>query len=196
MKFIFVFMCVFLKVNAQSINKNLLLLRVEKENDLMIDKYQTFFFVIELDSLHNPLNDNGMMPVLINDFSDAHLEDCKNGLTFNVLTVFRDELFKGITNYGEENFEKILKNFKSMHFLSSIKIKDLAYNKKINIYYTVMKVDYCVGEQFVEDKRKSCNNGRVVILSSSLTLNNEYKIPKANLYDFFKVIDFNKLIMN
>ena len=96
----------------------------------MIDKYQRKLFVFELDSLNNPLKGNGMMPVLINDFSDAMLENCTKEKVININDVYTSGTFNSVANYGEENFEKILKNFKSMHFLSSIKIKDLALKEK------------------------------------------------------------------
>lgn len=196
MKYIFLFLCIFTSIHAQTKKNNLLLLRIEKENDLKIDKHQTKLFVIELDSLNEPLKGNGMMSVLINDFSDAMLEKCIKEKVVNVNDVYTSGSFNSVTNYGEENFEKILKNFKYMHFLSSIKIKDLAYNKMIKIYYTLVKVNYCVGEQFIDDKWNSCDNGKIVILSSSLKLNNEYKIPKTNLYEVLKMIDFNKFMVN
>src|SRR5690606_19641446 len=82
--FIYMFVFIFSGViYAQVKNNNLLFIRVDKINDLTIDKYQTKIFVIEVDSINVPLKDNGMMPILIDDFADVQLEDCKRGESFN-----------------------------------------------------------------------------------------------------------------
>lgn len=183
----FFFLCICIGLNAQTKKNNLLFLRIEKENNLKIDKHQTKLFVIELDSMKIPLKGE-MMPVLINDFSDVQLEDCKRGKSFDINDVYTLGDFSAVKQYGEDNFEKIKYNFPNMNYLSNIKIKDLAYSKKIKIYYTVITGDYCVGLQ--------TNNEKIVILSSPLLLDNNYKIPKKDLYDIFKSINFNSFMVD
>lgn len=196
MKYIFLLLFVSLNLSAQTKNSNLLLLRVEKENDLTIDKHQLKLFVIELDSLNVPLKDSGMMPVLIDNFADAQLEDCKSGQTFDIKDVYTRESFNSIINYGEENYEKIHINFKKMNFLSNIKIKDLSYSKKIKIYYTLIKSDYCIGELTTKNERDYYNDKKIVILSSPLSIDNKYKIPKTYLYEVLKSINFNYFMVD
>lgn len=108
MKFIvgFIYMFVFIfsgVIYAQVKNNNLLFIRVYKINDLTIDKYQTKFFVIEVDSINVPLKDSGMMPVLIDDFADVQLEDCKRGKSFNINDVYTTDTFNAVSNYGGDN---------------------------------------------------------------------------------------------
>lgn len=196
MKYIFLLLFVSLNLSAQTKNSNLLLLRVEKENDLTIDKHQLKLFVIELDSLNVPLKDSGMMPVLIDNFADAQLEDCKSGQPFDIKDVYTRESFNSIINYGEENYEKIHINFKKMNFLSNIKIKDLSYSKKIKIYYTLIKSDYCIGELTTKNERDYYNDKKIVILSSPLSIDNKYKIPKTYLYEVLKSINFNYFMVD
>jgi len=196
MKYIFLLLFVSLNLSAQTKNSNLLLLRVEKENNLTIDKHQLKLFVIELDSLNVPLKDSGMMPVLIDNFADAQLEDCKNGQPFDIKDVYTRGSFNSIINYGEENHKKIHINFKKMNFLSNIKIKDLSYSKKIKIYYTLIKSDYCIGELTTKNERDYYNDKKIVILSSPLSIDNKYKIPKTYLYEVLKSINFNYFMVD
>ena len=185
-----------LNLNAQTPNSNLLLLRVEKDNNLTIDKHQRKLFVIELDSLNIPLKDSGMMPVVIDNFSDVQLEDCKRGKSFDINDRYMTDTFNAVTNYGGDNLEKIIDNLKKMNYLSDIKIKDLLYSKKIKIYYTLIKVDYCVGKLTSKDNRDYYNDKKIVILSSPITIDNTYKISKQYLYEVFKSINFNYFMVD
>ena len=107
--FIYMFVFIFSGViYAQVKNNNLLFIRVDKINDLTIDKYQTKIFVIEVDSINVPLKDNGMMPILIDDFADVQLEDCKRGESFNINDVYTTDTFNAVSNFRGDNREKII----------------------------------------------------------------------------------------
>lgn len=190
--FIYMFVCIFSGVvYAQVKNNNLLFIRVDKINDLTIDKYQTKFFVIEVDSINVQLNDSGMMPVLIDDFADVQLEDCKRGKSFSINDVYTTGTFNAVNNYGGDNRERIVDNLKKMNYLSSIKIKDLSYSKRIKIYYTMIKSEYCIGNLNDKSDRDYYNDKKVVIMSSSITIDNKYKIPKSSLFEVHKAINYN-----
>jgi len=190
----FIYMLIFLfsaVVYAQEMNNNLLFIRVDKINDLTIDKYQTKFFVIEVDSINVPLKDSGMMPVLIDDFADVQLEDCKRGKSFNINDVYTTDTFNAVSNYGGDNQERIVDNLKKMNYLSSIKIKDLSYFKRIKIYYTIIKSEYCIGNLTDKSDRDYYNDKKIVIMSSPITIDNKYKIPKSSLFEVYKAINYN-----
>jgi len=195
----FIYMFVFIfsgVVYAQVKNNNLLFIRVEKINDLTIDKYQTKFFVIEVDSINVPLKDSGMMPILIDDFADVQLEDCKRGKSFNINDAYTTDTFNAVNNYGDRNLEKIINNLKKMNYLSSIKIKDLAYSKNIKIYYTLISGDYCIGNLTTKMDKDHYDDKKIVILSSSLSINNKYKIPRSGLFEVYKVINYNYFMVD
>lgn len=196
MKYVFLLLFVAFNVSAQTKNGNLLLLRVEKENNLTIDKYQHRLFVIELDSMNIPLKDSGMMPVLINDFSDAQLEACKNGKTFEISDVYTSGSFNSVNSYGGDNYEKVTANFKKMRFLANIKVKDISYSKKIKISYTLINGSYCVGELITKNEIDFYNDKKIVILSSPITIDNSYKIPKQYSYEVLKSVNFNYFMVD
>ncbi|KAA5538319.1 hypothetical protein [Paenimyroides baculatum] len=195
--FIYMFVCIFSGVvYPQEMNNNLLFIRVDKINDLTIDKYQTKFFVIEVDSINIPLKDSGMMPVLIDDFADVQLEDCKRGKSFNINDVYTTDTFNAVSNYGGDNLERIIDNLKEMNYLSSIKIKDLSYSKNIKIYYTIIKSEYCIGNLTDKSDRDYYNNKKIVIMSSPITIDNKYKIPKSDLFEVYKAINYNYFMVD
>ncbi len=196
MKYIFLFLLVNFKFFGQTENGNLLLLKVERTNNLQIDKYQSELFVIALDTLNIPLKDSGMMPVLIDDFSDVQLEDCKRGKSFDINDGYTTDTFSAVTNYGGDNREKIIDNLKKMNYLSDIKIKDLLYSKKIKIYYTLISGDYCVGKLTTKNERSYYDDQKIVILSSPITIDNKYKISKIYAYDILKSINFNYFMVD
>lgn len=190
--FIYLFIFIFSGLAyAQVKNNNLLFIRVDKINDLKIDKYQTKFFVIEVDSMNTPLKDSGMMPILIDDFSDVQLEDCKQGKSFNINDVYTTDTFNAVSNYGGDNRERIVDNLKKMNYLSSIKIKDFSYSKRIKIYYTLINGDYCIGNLTTKKDKDHYDDKKIVILSSSLSINNKYIIPKSGLFEVYKAINYN-----
>lgn len=195
--FIYMFVFIFSGViYAQVKNNNLLFIRVDKINDLTIDKYQTKIFVIEVDSINVPLKDNGMMPILIDDFADVQLEDCKRGESFNINDVYTTDTFNAVSNFGGDNWEKIIDNLQKMHYLSSIRIKDLSYSKKIKIYHTIIKGEYCVGKLNEKSNRDYYIDKKVVIMSSSITIDNKYKIPKSSLFEVYKAINYNSFMVD
>lgn len=197
MKYIFVFLFMSLNLSAQTKkNSNLLLLKVEKKNDLMIDKYQVKLYVIELDSLNIPLKDNGMMPLLIDDFSDIQLENCENQKNFDINDLYTSGSFNAVNEYGDGNFQKISNNSKNMHNLSNIKIKDLAYSKKIKVSYSLINGEYCVGKLTTKNERNYYDDQKIVILSSPITIDNKYKISKTYVYDVLKSINFNYFMVD
>ncbi len=192
---LFLFMSISLSAQTQK-NSNLLLLKIEKKNDLTIDKHQVRLYVIELDSLNIPIKGCSMMPLLINDFSDIQLKNCINEKKININDIYTTDSFNAVNNYGEENFEKISNNLKNMHSLSNIKIKDLAYSKKIKVSYSLISGKYCIGELTTKSETNYCNEKKVVILSSPITIDNKYKVPKLYTYDVLKSINYNYFMVD
>lgn len=195
--FIYLFIFIFTGLAyAQVKNNNLLFLRVDKINDLTIDKYQTKFFVIEVDSTNAPLKDSGMMPILIDDFSDVQLEDCKLGKSFDINDGYMTDTFNAVNNYGGDNLERIIDNLKEMNYLSLIKIKDLSYSKNIKIYYTLINGDYCIGNLTTKKDKDHYDDKKIVILCSYLSIDNKYKIPKSDLFEVYKAINYNYFMVD
>lgn len=195
--FIYLFIFIFIGLAyAQVKNNNLLFLRVDKINDLTIDKYQTKFFVIEVDSTNAPLKDSGMMPILIDDFSDVQLEDCKLGKSFDINDGYMTDTFNAVNNYGGDNLERIIDNLKEMNYLSLIKIKDLSYSKNIKIYYTLINGDYCIGNLTTKKDKDHYDDKKIVILCSYLSIDNKYKIPKSDLFEVYKAINYNYFMVD
>lgn len=196
MKYVFLLLFMSINLNAQTKKNNLLLLRVEKKNDLTIDRHQVKLYVIELDSLNIPLRGSGMMPLLINDFSDIQLENCENKKDFDINDLYTSGSFNAVTEYGDGNFEKISNNSKKMHNLSNIKIKDLAYSKKIKVSYSLISGEYCVGKLTTKNERNYYDDQKIVILSSPITIDNKFKISKIYVYDVLKSLNFNYFMVD
>lgn len=197
MKLLYLKLLLFIGINVFSQNKNgnLLLLKIDKKQNLKIDKYETSYFVIELDSNYLPINeDETSKIVLFKDFTDNHLFSCINKDSIRLKTFLADEKFDHDRHKGLHNAKLIENNLASMKKLLELNVKSSLYDQRIKISYILMNCNYCVGSIAKYDKEFIGYNGKVILVIDELSIIKEYEIPKGSTYEIIKSIDFNHFL--
>lgn len=170
---------------------NLLLLKIEKNQDLKIDKSKEYYLAIELDSNNIVLNSDSKL-VYFSDFTDKHLFSYINRDSIRLKTFSNTETFNHENENGLKNSEVIKGNSKNMKKLMDIVINTpQLYKQKLKISYTIIHCNYCVGNIAKYDGDFIDYNGKIILVIDVLKLDNKYEIPKKNIYDIIKKIDFN-----
>jgi hypothetical protein len=179
---------------CQSKANNLLLIKVDKFQELQIDKMKTFYYTIELDSNYSPLYKDEVSPlVYYENFADSHLFSCINHDTIRINRHTLDETFK---HEGSQikNSEILKKNNSKMKKLMQMDISSSLFNQKIIVSYSLIHCNYCVGDISEYDKNFLGYNGKIVMIIDDLKIINDFTLPKENLSDIMKRLNFNDFI--
>lgn len=197
MKLTFISFVLFIGVSmfSQSRSGNLLLLRIQKEQNLSIDKLKTDYLIIELDSINRPLKSGVSALTFFEGFTDRHLALCVNNDSIQLKTLLRGETFIQESKNSFSNGKKIEKSILKMKELIKINVtspKLYAINVKVD--YILVNCNYCIGsldtyaEEFIGYK------GKVALIIDNLKIDSQYEIPKDEVYDIIKGINFNSLL--
>lgn len=196
-KLAFIAYALIISVNmfSQRRSGNLLLLRIQKEQNLSIDKFKTYYLIIELDSINKPLKSTVSTITFFQGFTDRHLALCINNDSIQLKTLLKGETFVQENENGFSNLKKIEKIKAKMKELIKINLTSpKLYTINVKIDYVLVNCSYCIGsldkyaEEFMDYKEK------VALIIDNLKIDTQYKIPKDEIYDIVKVINFNSLL--
>jgi hypothetical protein len=174
---------------------NLLLIKTTTHRDLEIDKLSYNYTVLELDKDYKIIRGDFSKLVFFQDFTDAHIFSCIKKDSIKIKSFYNSETFEHQNKIGLKNGKIIEENSKKMHWLMDLKCKSLLYNQKIEIHYTLITADYCISSIAQPDAEMlGYNSGQIALILSELKVNLDYLIPKENLYEIIKAINFNNIV--
>jgi hypothetical protein len=181
-----------LLISAQDNKGNLLLLKIEKERHLKIEKVVSEYIVLELDSNYDLVNNSEISSIAyFKDFTDNTLFSCIENDSIRLQKRQKEDTFNHYNNFGLKNFNLIEDNSKKMNYLMELNIKSPLYNQKVKISYTFINCSYCKGDITKYDSDYIGYKGKVVLIIDNLIIDNKTKISDDNLYSFIKQIDYN-----
>jgi hypothetical protein len=179
-------------VSAQKSDGFLLLLKIDKVNNLKVDKIKSSYLAIELDSDYNlKKNTQISKPVYFKDFTDGNLFSCTQKDSIRLKTLISGDTFNHDNTLGNKNFNTIESSLNKMKNLMHLSIKSSLYNQEVKISYILISCNYCIGVVAKYDANFIGYTGEAILVIDKLTVNGKYKLPDTNMYSIIKNIDFN-----
>ncbi|MHA3787208.1 hypothetical protein ACX0HA_03290 [Flavobacterium hauense] len=178
---------------AQENTGELLLLRVDIERNLQIDRETFGYFALEMKD-GKLSNDLKSVRVFFDGFTDANIISCIKRDSINLSSLFKDDSFEHETKYLNE-YDHILKsNLPKMHELMKLDVRSSLYNEKVKISYLVIKANYCRGIIAKRDSEMMGVENDIILVIKPISFDSTYTIPKSYIYDIVKAINFNSFL--
>uniref|UniRef100_UPI00263A2A50 hypothetical protein n=1 Tax=Flavobacterium sp. TaxID=239 RepID=UPI00263A2A50 len=173
---------------------NLLLVKVEKDRNLKIDKQKIFLHAVELDTNNIPLKNTTSKLIISEGYTDQHILECINKDSIHLKTFRSSDNFIYNGGFGYNNLDIINLYSKEFKELIELKINSKVYKEKIKVSYLFISCKYCIGNMAKKDGEMIGYQGEIILLMDKLKVDSKFELDTDEMYDVIKSLNLNDFI--